>query len=497
LLNAAVLLKKIKKWNKINNSMKTLIVDICVIGAGSGGLSVASGAAQLGAQTVLIEEGAMGGDCLNSGCVPSKALISAAKSAQSIRTASKFGVNADAVTVDFQKVHDHVHGVIETIAPIDSVERFEGLGVKVIQSRGRFIDPKTVEAGDYKIRARRFVVATGSRAAIPPIKGISQTPYLTNESIFSLKALPGHLVVIGGGPIGVELAQAFVRLGSKVTLLEAATIMVNDDPELVSVVRESLVRDGVDLREGAAVQSVSADGPGVKGAGIQVSLGENGETIEGTHLLIAAGRSPNVDDLGLEAAGIEFDRRGVKVDHRLRTSNKKAFAIGDVAGGLQFTHVAGYHAGLVIRNALFRVPAKTDLRSVPWVTYADPELAHVGLTEATARADFGSRVKVLKWKLDENDRAQTERDTRGFIKVILGPKARILGASIVGAGAGELLLPWILAISQRMKIGAFTSIIAPYPTRGEISKRAAGDYYTPTLFSPRTRFLVKVLSWFG
>lgn len=470
--------------------MDLIKCDICVIGAGSGGLSVAAGAAQLGAKTVLIERGKMGGDCLNTGCVPSKSLLAAAKHFKAMSDGARFGLSAQGASVDFGKVHDHVHGVIAGIAPMDSVERFEGLGVTVIQDEARFVGPGAVEAGGTRIEARRFVIATGSRAAIPPIPGLDETSHLTNETIFDLTDLPEHLIIIGGGPIGMEMAQAFCRLGSRVTLLEGATVLANDDPELTSIVVDQLKTDGVDIREGVSISEVARDGERIR-----ISLGQ--DEVTGTHLLVAAGRKPNVEDLGLEVAGVATERTGIKVDDRLRTTNRKIFAIGDVAGGLQFTHVASYHAGIVIRNALFRVPAKADMSAVPWVTYTDPELAHVGLDETAARQRHGKKVKVLKWPLTENDRARAERDTRGLIKVIVGPRGKILGASIVGAGAGDLIQPWVLALSQGLKIGAFTSIIAPYPTRGEISKRVAGDYYTPTLFSPRTRLLVKFLSLLG
>lgn len=470
--------------------MDVIEADICIIGAGSGGLSVAAGAAQLGAKTVLIERGEMGGDCLNTGCVPSKALLSAAKHFKAMNDGGKFGLSARETSVDFGKVHDHVHEVISGIAPLDSVERFEGLGVTVIKAEAKFVSPKAVEAGGVRVEARRFVIATGSRAAVPSIPGLAETPHLTNETIFELTALPGHLIIIGGGPIGMEMAQAFCRLGAQVTLLEGFKVLAKDDPDLTSVIVDQVRADGVDIREGVSITSVEQFENGIR-----VELGD--ETIEGSHLLVAAGRRPNIEDLGLEATGVAFERTGIKVDERLRTSNRKIFAIGDVVGGLQFTHVAGYHAGIVIRNALFRIPAKADLSAVPWVTYTDPELAHVGLNEAAARERFGARVKVLTWHLAENDRARAERDTRGFIKVVVGPKGKILGASIVGAGAGDLLQPWVLALSQGLKIGAFTSMIAPYPTRGEISKRAAGEYYTPTLFSARTRLLVRFLSIFG
>ena len=470
--------------------MAEIKTDICVIGAGSGGLSVAAGAAQMGASTVLIERGAMGGDCLNYGCVPSKSMIAAARAADTIRHAGRFGVNGHEPQIDFDRVHDHIHGVISAIAPNDSVERFEGLGVKVIRAGARFTGPDTVEADGATIKARRFVLATGSRAAHPPIPGLDDVPFLTNETIFERKSAPEHLIVIGGGPIGMEMAQAHRRLGADVTVLQKGAILPKDDPDLVSVVRNRLTAEGVDLRENVEIARVERHGNGI------AAVLSDGTRIEGSDLLVAAGRQANVDGLGLEAAGIEFSPKGVKTDARLRTTNRRVFAVGDVAGGPQFTHIAGYHAGIVIRNVLFRLPAKVDYSALPWVTYTDPELAHVGLTEAQAR-EAHKDVNVLTWGFEENDRAQAERDTEGKVKVLTLPNGRILGASIVGPHAGELIQVWCLAISQKLKIGAIASMIAPYPTLGEAGKRAAGAFYTPKLFSGRTRGLVRFLSWFG
>ena len=467
--------------------------DICVIGAGSGGLSVAAGTAQMGADTVLVERGKMGGDCLNYGCVPSKALIAASRAAHAVRTGARFGVNGHEPEIDFNAVHDHVHGVIGAIAPHDSVERFEGLGVRVIQESARFADRRTVVAGDYEIRARRFVVATGSRAAVPPIPGLDDVSFLTNETIFDNRVQPEHLIVIGGGPIGLEMAQAHRRLGSRVTVLEKFSIMPKDDPDLVALVRASLLADGVEVREGADIARVEKSGNGV----VVVLNEADGEArIEASDLLVAAGRRVNVEGLELEAAGIAYAPTGIEVDARLRTSNRKVFAIGDVAGGYQFTHMAGYHAGIVIRNALFRLPAKTDVSAFPWVTYTDPELAQVGLNEAQARAEHGE-VRVLRWSFDENDRAQAERETEGLVKVVATPKGRILGAGIAGPHAGELIQTWVLAMSQGLKIGAVAGMVAPYPTLGEVNKRAAGSFYTPKLFSDGTRKVVRFLSKFG
>ena len=472
----------------------TTKTDICVIGAGSGGLSVAAGAAQMGAKVVLIEKHKMGGDCLNYGCVPSKALIAAAHAADRVRHAGRFGVNGHEPEIDFLKVRDHVHGVIAAIAPNDSVERFEGLGVNVIQGAARFTSPRDVEVGGRHIRARRFVIATGSSPAAPPIPGLDQVSYLTNETVFDLDERPERLVVIGGGPIGTEIAQAYRRLGARVTLLEGLLILGKDDPEAVEVVRRRLIGDGIDLREATMVEGVERHGNGVA---VMVRRNGESECIHGSHLLVAAGRRPNIGGLNLEAAGIRYSPKGVEVDARLRTTNKKVFAVGDVTGAYTFTHMAAYHAGIVIRNALFHLPAKVSHDAVPWVTYVDPELAHVGLNERQARARFGDDIRVLRWSFAENDRAQAERETEGLIKVVVGRKGRILGTTIVGPHAGELILTWVLGIREGLKIGAIANLIAPYPTLSEVSKRAAGSYYTPALFSKRTRKLVGVLQRLG
>jgi pyruvate/2-oxoglutarate dehydrogenase complex dihydrolipoamide dehydrogenase (E3) component len=468
-------------------------VDVCVIGAGSGGLSVAAGASQMGAKTVLIERAAMGGDCLNTGCVPSKALLAAGHAAQAIRTSGRFGVNGVEPKIDFEKVHAHVHGVIGAIAPNDSVARFAGLGVQVIEAEARFTGAREVEAGGTRIRAKRFVVATGSRAGVPPIEGLDTTLFLTNETIFERTAAPEHLIVIGGGPIGAEMAQAHRRLGARVTMLEMASILAKDDPELVDILRNRLRAEGIQIHEGVRVLKT-----GRQGNGVAVTIEEDGKTstIEGSDLLVAAGRVANTDGLDLEKAGIEYSRAGITTDARLRTTNKRVFAVGDVAGGPQFTHVAGYHAGIAIRNMLFRLPAKVDYKAMPWVTYTAPELAHVGLSEAGARA-AGQDVTILRWPFAENDRAQAERETDGLIKVVTTKKGRILGATILGAHAGELILPWVLAVGNGMKIGKMAGAIAPYPTFSEVSKRAAGSYYMPKLFSERTRKIVRFLLRFA
>ncbi|MBB4267004.1 dihydrolipoyl dehydrogenase family protein [Roseospira visakhapatnamensis] len=483
----------------------TLTPDLCVIGAGSGGLSVAAGAARLGASVVLIEKGEMGGDCLNAGCVPSKSLLAAARAAQDIREAGRFGVHAGEPAVDFAAVMDHVRGVIDGITPMDSQARFESLGVTVLREEARFGDPHTVLAGAHRVRARRFVVAAGSRPHVPTIPGLADSPYLTNETVFALRERPTHLMILGGGPIGCELGQAFRRLGSRVTILEVDRVLGGDDPDMAAVVRTRLIAEGVDLREGWRATSVETrpdDGPG-RGAETRLGLtaidGAGGvDTLTGSHLLVALGRRAALKGLKLASADIIATPQGIRVDDRLRTTNRRVFAIGDVTGGPMFTHMASHGASVVVRQALFRLPARVDLGVVPHVTYTDPELAWVGLTETQALARHHDRSpRVVRWTFAENDRARCERRSEGMVKVVATPRGRVLGAGVVGRDAGELIQPWVMAIRHRIRLGALATMIAPYPTRTEASKRAAGAFHEPALFSERTRRLVRLLSWLG
>jgi pyruvate/2-oxoglutarate dehydrogenase complex dihydrolipoamide dehydrogenase (E3) component len=469
----------------------TLTPDLCVIGAGAGGLAVAAGAVQMGASVVLVERGKMGGDCLNVGCVPSKSLIAAANLAHQWRRGSELGLLCAPPKIDFAAVSDSVARVIEHLAPHDSVERFESLGVTVLRDEAKFVDPSTVRAGTTEIRARRFVIATGSSPAIPAMPGLDTVPYFTNETIFANRALPRHLIVVGGGAVGIELAQAYRRLGAEVTVMDARPLLWREDPELVAKLAECLRAEGIKLRPSAAIESVEREGDEI------ATVLANGERITGSHLLVATGRHPNTTALDLPAAGIAATRHGVAVDQRLRTTNHRVYAIGDVTGAPQFTHMALYHAGVVIRNALFRLPARVDYRALPWAIFSDPELATVGMNEATARDAYGDKIRVLRWTFAENDRAQTERETVGMVKIVTTARGRILGAAILGAGAGDQIMAWALAMSQHLKIGAIANLIVPYPTRGEAGKRAAGSFYTPTLFSPRTRRLVRLLARFG
>lgn len=473
---------------------EVLTPDICVIGAGSAGLTVAAAAAAFGVRVVLIEKGRMGGDCLNTGCVPSKALIAAATRAQAIRESGRFGISAGEPKVDFPAVMAHVAETIAAIQPNDSVERFTGLGVRVIAGEARFIARRAVAVGDIEIRARRFVVATGSRAAIPPIPNLETVPYLTNETLFELKRLPTQLIVIGGGPIGLEMAQAFRRLGSRVVVLEATKALAKDDPELAALLLARLRGEGVDIREGVTVTRAARRGRA--GVRVTVESAAGTETVDGTQILVAAGRRPGIEGLGLETAGIFYGPGGIKVNSRLRTSNKWVYAVGDVAGGPQFTHWAGYQAGLAVRSILFRFGGKVSSGLLPWVTFTDPELAHVGLGEEAARARHGD-IRILRWPFAENDRAQAERATEGLVKLIATAKGRIVGAEVLGRDAGELIAPYALAVAARLSVKSLVDTVLPYPTRSESARRAAIAFYTPKLGSPWLKRVIDFLRRFG
>ncbi len=450
--------------------------DLCVIGAGSGGLSVAAGAVQMGARVVLIEGHKMGGDCLNYGCVPSKALIAAARQAHAMGRGAPFGVAPQPADVDFAAAKDHVARVIAAIAPVDSQERFEGLGCIVIRDWARFVSRTEVHAGDTTVAARRFVIATGSGPLVPPIPGLDAVPYLTNETIFDLRERPEHLLIVGGGPIGMEMAQAHRRLGSRVTVIEGDRALAKDDPEMAAIVLDRLRAEGVEVAEGQAVTSVS----GRDGA-IVATTGAG--SYEGSHILIAVGRKVALERLDLDRGGIAHDR-AVRVGPDLRsTTNRRVYAVGDAAGGLQFTHVAGYHAGIVVRSAVLGLPfarARTD--HLPWATYTDPELAHVGLTEGQARKRFGRRLDVVRFPYRENDRAIASGATTGLVKVMVA-RGRPVGATIVGAQAGELIAMWAMAIANRSRMTAIANTVLPYPTLCEISKRAASAWFAPRLLA--------------
>jgi len=475
-----------------NHQKQILKADFCILGAGSGGLSFAAGAVQMGASVILLEGNKMGGDCLNNGCVPSKALIAAAERGHILQTSDRFGwtVNNENLKVDYPQVHDHIHGVIAAIAPHDSIERFETLGVRVIREDGCFVQKDIIDTPTYRIKAKRFIIATGSRPSIPPIEGLDTIPFLTNETLFDLKELPRHLVIIGGGPIGMEMAQAFKRLGSQVTVLEAFTILPKDEPEIVKQLKGILRKEGVNTHEQVKITSISLHNDDIH----LTVLDEHGSpwTLVGSHVLVATGRTPNIDELNLEAADIQWTPKGIIVDKHLRTTNRRVYAIGDCVGGYQFTHVAGYHAGLAIRNSIFRLGASVQTQCIPWVTYTDPELAHVGALESQLQKTT-TPYKVLRLSLKENDRAQTQKRTEGQIKVLVSPKGYILGVTILAPHGGDLIYPWVMAIQNNLKISALANSIAPYPTFSEINKQVAGSFYAEKIFSSSMKKLVRFL----
>ena len=470
-----------------------LTPDICVIGAGAGGLSVAAGAARLRVSVVLIEKGDMGGDCLNAGCVPSKTLIASAAVAEAMRQAGRFGVHPVEPRIDWPAVRQRLRQTIEAIAPNDSEARYRAMGVRVLRAAARFVDPRTVEAGNVAIRARRFVLATGSAPVIPPIAGLEFVRYLTTETIFEIETLPRRLIVVGAGAVGVELAQAFRRLGSEVIVIEAEKALAREDPELAAVALDGLRREGVDLREGKSIVRIE---PRMEGVRVVVAGQEVEETVDGTHLLVAAGRRPNVDNLGLEAAGVKFDRGGVKTGGSLRTSNRRVYAVGDVTGLAQLTAAANYHAGLVLRQALFRLPSRVRSELVPRVTYTDPEIAWVGLSENEARARRRA-IRVLRWSLAENDRARAEGAVEGHIKVVTARDGRVLGCGIVGHAAGELIGPWALAVSKGLMAQDLANAVFAYPTLSEASRRAALGVYADKLDRPWVQSALRFLRRFG
>jgi pyruvate/2-oxoglutarate dehydrogenase complex dihydrolipoamide dehydrogenase (E3) component len=466
--------------------------DIAIIGAGAAGLSIAAISAALGRRVTLFERAKMGGDCLNHGCVPSKALLAAAHHAHAAREAHRFGIRTGEVAVDWAAVRAHVQGAIAHIEPNDSVARFRGMGIEVVEATARFCAPDAVEAAGRTWRFRRAVVAAGSSAVIPDLPGLGEVAHLTNETLFELEAPPAHLVILGGGAIGLEMAQAHARLGCRVTLVEAAPrVAIREDEELAEPVRAALRAEGVVLREGVAAASVAAAPEGVA-----LTLAD-GSVVTGSHLLLAVGRAPRLAGLDLPAAGIHPGPRGVPVGRNLRSlTNRRVWAAGDIAdvaglGPRAFTHVCSQHAGIIARALLFRLPATLSYDALPRVTYTDPELCQVGLTEAEARAREGG-VTVLRQPLSENDRLITEGNARGLVKLVADRRGRLLGAGVVGARAGDMA--GLLGAMIGRKLSGLAGLVLPYPTVGEAAKRAAGDFYAPKLTSPLVKRAVALLA---
>lgn len=453
---------------------EVLTPDICVIGAGSAGLAVAASAAASNAKVVLVERHKMGGATLHCGAVPAAVLIAAANRVHDCLTAGSFGVHVP-VRVDFSRVRQHVHKVIEALAPNTAKERFAGLGVKVLIGAGAFTDSRTlsVDGGVFEIRAQRFVIATGAAPEIPMIPGLAETPHLTSETIFELAQLPPHLLVLGADPNGLELGQAFRRLGSTVTVVASAQPLPADDPECAAIVLQALARDGVAIRSGATVTAVRNGAGGVE---LTIEAGDAEETLSGTHLLVAAGRVPRIDSLGLDRARVRHRAGRIVVNRQLRTSNARIYAVGDVVGAASGAHVANYHATLVVPHAMFRRAAKVSYNAVPRVIYTDPEFAQVGLSDEEAKRK-GYAIRVLRWPYHDNDRAQAERLTLGHVKVVTDKRGRLLGVALVGARASELIAPWALAMSAGLDIGAVARFVPASPTLGQISKRAAMSFF--------------------
>ncbi len=467
--------------------------DICVVGASAGGLALARAAAAMGAPVALVEKDGMAGDRLNVGRLPANALIASGRAAQTMRVAGRYGIRAVEPRVDFSAVRAGIQGVISTIAPDQALAHLEALGVQVIQGVGRFVDRNTLEVGDRRIQARRFVLATGSSPSIPRLPGLETVRFLTDENVLESAVAPSRLVVVGGGSVGVTLAQAYRRLGAEVTILEADRMLSRWDPELATVVRDALAQEGILSREGARINRIEPRGDGVR---VMIQHGSIEEPIDGSHLLIATGRSPNVEGLGLELANVAFDHDGVTVDKNLRATNRRVYAIGDVAGGAGSTQAAHYHAGQVLRAILFRLPSRANPVAIPRILGTSPEIAVAGLDERRAR-ERHRNIRVLRSPYSGNDRARADREPAGHIKIIAGGNGRILGAGIVGTGAGELIGLWQLAIVNRMKIGDIAALVPPYPTLSDVSRRAAIAGLSRGLRSPWPGRIMRFLRRFG
>jgi pyruvate/2-oxoglutarate dehydrogenase complex dihydrolipoamide dehydrogenase (E3) component len=466
--------------------------DLIVIGGGTAGLVTSAGAAGIGARVALIEQDRLGGECLWTGCVPSKALIACARAMHATCTAGRFGVHVPTAGVDFRRVMQWVHEAQRRIEPHDSPERFRSLGVDVVRGTARFVGERTLRVDGRVMSANRIVIATGSKPTVPPIDGLSEVPFLTNETIFSLERRPETLLVLGAGPIGLELAQAFARLGTTVRVLEAVPqLLPREDEELAKLLGQQLAAENVEILLGTKVTRVSREEPTIR-LSAQRADGTP-VTVEGDALLVATGRVSNVALLEAERAGVETAKAGIVVDERLRTTADGVWAAGDVTGGLRFTHVADYQARLVVRNAFFPLASKADYSAVPWVTFTEPELAHVGLTEREARARHGDRVCVWRRPFEDVDRAITDGETQGMVKLITDRKGKILGSHILGHGAGNLIGEVALAMKHGIPAAKLGNTIHAYPTYPEAIKQAAEGYYKSRFRGP----IRTIARWFA
>ncbi|PTN37200.1 NAD(P)/FAD-dependent oxidoreductase [Desulfonatronum sp. SC1] len=475
--------------------------DIAVIGAGAAGLTVAAGAAQAGAKTLLVEkESVLGGDCLHYGCVPSKTLIKSAHIYHQMKQAARYGLPEVAVpAVDFSRVRERIQRVIATIQPHDSPERFCKLGAEVAFGRAEFLDEHqariTTNAGEVrKVSAKSWVVATGSTSAVPRLEGLDSTPYLTNREIFSLDSLPSSLMIIGGGPIAVEMAQAFARLGSLVHVIQRSTqILSREDADMAGLVQSILEREGVTFHLGTELLRVRDLGQERE---VDFKTQDGSETsVKATVLLVALGRSATTRGLGLKNAGVEVGSKGIPVDVRLRTSQKHIYACGDVTGAYQFTHAAGYEGGVVVTNAVFHLPRKADYTWMPACTYTDPEFASLGLNEKQAQKQ-GLDYTVWTEEFAENDRSLAEEEREGRIKLLLDKKSKPLGVQIVGPHAGELLGEWVAVLGGKVKLSTLAGAVHPYPTLAEINKKVAGKHLSEKIFSDGVKKTLKLFFGF-
>ncbi len=467
--------------------------DIGIIGAGAAGLTVASGSAQLGAKTLLVEkESELGGDCLHYGCVPSKTLIKSAHVYHLMKHATDYGLPAVEVpAVDFSQVSDRIRSVIATIQKHDSEERFCGLGAQVMFGNATFVDEHSIDLDGKRYSAKNWVIATGSSPAAAPIPGLSDTPYLTNKEIFYLGHLPKSMIVLGAGPIGIEMSQAFKRFGTQVAVVDRADqILIKEDRDMADTVKEVLRSEGVQFYLKASIDSVQD-----LGAQKQVLITDSrGKSVKlnAEAILVAMGRGANTHGLGLESIGVDFDRTGIKVDNRLRTSQKHIFAAGDVNGGFQFTHAAGYEGGIVVSNAIFRLPRKVDYTFLPWCTYTEPELASIGMNEKAA-ADAGIETRVWEEAFKDNDRSLAEGQKAGRIKLIVDKKEKPIGVQIVGPRAGDLVSEWVATLNGKVKLSTIAGAIHPYPTIGEINKKVVGALFAPKIFSEKVQKSLKFI----
>lgn len=467
--------------------MATYDYDIGIIGGGAAGLTVAAGAAQLGAKTILVEkEKALGGDCLHFGCVPSKTLIRTAQACHIMKNADTFGLpRVELPPVDFAKVKERIQAVIATIQKHDSEERFCRLGAKVQFGEPTFTDEHSIRLNGQSFSAKTWVIATGSSPDKPRIEGLDKTPYLTNKDIFSLERLPASMVILGAGPIAIEMAQAFCRLGTKVAVIQrSGQILTKEDKDMADGVMQVLASEGVAFHLNTALLGVRD-----LGAEREVLIKDKegrATPLRAEIILVAMGRDPNIEGLNLAGIGVEFDRKGIKADARLRTSQKHIYAAGDVTGKFQFTHAAGYEGGIVVSNAIFHLPRKADYTFLPWCTYTDPELASIGMNEAGAK-EAGIKYRVFTEVLANNDRSLAEGESAGKIKLLLDKNEKPIGVQILGPQAGELLNEWVAVLNGKVKLATLAAAMHPYPTLGEINKRVAGAYFSPKIFSENVR----------